>query len=1018
ITYRELDARADQVAHHLRDRGVGPDAVVGVFMERSLELLVGLLGIFKAGGAYLPLDPTYPPERLDFMVEDAAVRVLLTQERLTGRLPRHQAVVVRLDADWEDISRWPATKLGVDVAARHLAYVIYTSGSTGKPKGVMVEHRNAVNFFTGMDARLDGGRLIGGHLDGRHLNGAGADAGEPEQGVWLAVTSLSFDISVLELFWTLTRGFKVVLYAGADRTGADRALPATLHAPRRNTTTAAATATRPIDFSLFYFASDEGVGGAAGDKYRLLIEGAKFADQHGFAAVWTPERHFHAFGGLYPNPAVTGAAVAAVTERIGIRAGSCVIPLHHPIRVAEEWALVDNISQGRVGISFASGWQPNDFVLAPHAFSDRKRLMTEQIETVRRLWRGEAVAFPGPRGADVTVRTLPRPVQPELPVWITAAGNPETYRQAGEMGAGVLTHLLGQSVEELAQKLALYRRAWREGGHGPGEGHVSLMLHTFVGDDVDAVRETVRDPMKAYLRSSVDLIRAAAWSFPTFKTMSESSGQTPGEIFDAAALDEAAMDALLDHAFERYFKTSGLFGTPETCLQLIDTLKAIGVDEVACLIDFGVDATAAYAHLTQLDRLREMSDAAAGETALPASAAVPRGATPGGDFSLAAQIERHGVTHLQCTPSMAGMLLMDERTRAALRPLRNVMIGGEAFPATLAAQLQDLIAGDVINMYGPTETTIWSTTHRLGRGHDGATASPVFGDAAHAQSAAASPLPGAAPRAPSAPPIGRPIANTELYILDGDGQPVPVGVPGELFIGGDGVVRGYLGRPELTAERFLPDPFSSAPGARFYRTGDLARYDHDGAVEFLGRLDHQVKIRGYRIELGEIEALLLRHPAVREAVVIAREDVPGDKRLVAYVVPRHGAGPGSQDARGQDAGVPGLGVPAAGLLDTAALRRSLKEQLPDYMVPAHVVTLGSFPLTPNAKIDRKALPAPDQVAAPKGAPSAGAPSPGAPSPGALPPQGSAGSAVSAGLSAAGSPERPAISPETDLERTI
>ena len=147
--------------------------------------------------------------------------------------------------------------------------------------------------------------------------------------------------------------------------------------------------------------------------------------------MWTPERHFHAFGGLYPNPAVTSAALASITQSIGLRAGSCVSPLHHPIRIAEEWSVVDNISGGRVGISFASGWQPNDFVLQPEHYADRQDTMFRGIEIVRRLWRGEAVRFPGPDQKEVEVRTLPRPVQAELPVWVTVAGNPETFRRAG-----------------------------------------------------------------------------------------------------------------------------------------------------------------------------------------------------------------------------------------------------------------------------------------------------------------------------------------------------------------------------------------------------------------------------------------------------------------------------------------------------------------------------------------------------------------------------------------------------------
>jgi amino acid adenylation domain-containing protein len=187
------------------------------------------------------------------------------------------------------------------------------------------------------------------------------------------------------------------------------------------------------------------------------------------------------------------------------------------------------------------------------------------------------------------------------------------------------------------------------------------------------------------------------------------------------------------------------------------------------------------------------------------------------------------------------------------------------------------------------------------------------------------------------PPIGRPIANTQVFVLDPTLQPVPVGVAGELYIGGVGLARGYLNRPELTAERFIPHPFSAATGARLYRTGDLARYLPDGHLEFLGRTDHQVKIRGYRIELGEIEALLRQHPAVQESVVLAREDIPGDKRLMAYIVPRPGQEPTFSE-----------------------LRRFLQGKLPEFMIPAAVRLLETLPLTPNGKVDRRALPHPEQ----------------------------------------------------------
>src|SRR2546429_9586015 len=201
-----------------------------------------------------------------------------------------------------------------------------------------------------------------------------------------------------------------------------------------------------MDFSLFYFANDV-ADDTGGGRYDLLLDGARFADEHGFSAVWTPERHFHPFGGLYPNAALTGAAVAAVTRRIGIRAGSVVLPLHNPIRVAEEWSVVDNLSQGRVGLSFASGWHDRDFVFAPENYSDRKKIMLRGIETVRALWRGESIAQPSGSGKEVTVAIFPRPSQPELPFWITAGGDPQTFRLAGELGANLLTHLLGQSLE-------------------------------------------------------------------------------------------------------------------------------------------------------------------------------------------------------------------------------------------------------------------------------------------------------------------------------------------------------------------------------------------------------------------------------------------------------------------------------------------------------------------------------------------------------------------------------------------
>jgi amino acid adenylation domain-containing protein len=280
-------------------------------------------------------------------------------------------------------------------------------------------------------------------------------------------------------------------------------------------------------------------------------------------------------------------------------------------------------------------------------------------------------------------------------------------------------------------------------------------------------------------------------------------------------------------------------------------------------------------------------------------------------------------TVLQATPSTWRLLLdagwrSGEPTGAGLKAL----CGGEALPPKLAAEIAAR-AGSLWNLYGPTETTIWSAVRLVGR---------------------------AAGEGAAAVPIGRPIANTSIYTVDPALRPTPVGVPGELLIGGAGLARGYRGRPDLTAERFIPDPFAAArgeAGARLYRTGDLARWRTDGELEFLGRIDHQVKVRGYRIELGEIEAALERHPAVRAAVALVREDAPGDQRLTAYVVSDEEAIAGE-------------------------LRRHLRARLPEYMVPAAFVVLPELPLLPNGKVDRKGLPAPQagrpDLAAPFSAP--------------------------------------------------
>jgi amino acid adenylation domain-containing protein len=474
LTYRELNRRSNQVAHYLRRRGVGPDVLVGVCLRRSPEMVVALLGVWKSGGAYVPLDSSYPEDRLEFMVSDAAVQVLLTEESCRRLFNSMDEKTVCLDSDWPAIALEADGNLDCDAKPANLAYVMYTSGSTGKPKGAMILHRGLVNY----------------------LCWAIKEYGLQAHGSVPVHSSISFDLTVTSLYPALMSGGQVELLA--EDVGAQNLLAALRRAKQRD-----------------------------------LVK-------------------------------ITPAHL----EALGLQ------------------------------------------------------LSSEEVKGMTR-----------------------------------------TFVIGGE-------NLLAESL-----------RLWRE-------------------------------------------------------------------------------------------------FAPDTRL---------------------------------------------------------------------------------------------------------------------------------INEYGPTETVVGCCIYEVN---------------------AEDPLNGSVP-------IGRPIANAQLYILNESLEPVPPGVMGELYIAGAGVGRGYLNRPELTRERFLPDPFSADSEARMYKSGDLARYREDGVIEYLGRADNQVKVRGYRIELGEIESVLASCPAVQSCVVLAREDMPGDKQLIGYLVPRSGASPTIEE-----------------------LQVFLRDRLPDYMVPAKFVYLDSFPLTHNGKVDRKALPAP------------------------------------------------------------
>ncbi len=833
ITYRELDQKSNQLAIYLKENGAQTNSTIGVFLGRSVEVVVAILGILKSGASYLPLDPFYPINRTDYILKNSETKYVITNNETQDVLP-NDLIKINLDDQiiWKENSEVELTS----PEPLSMAYVIYTSGSTGKPKGVKVSHKNLSNFIAGMNHKFDV---------------------KSESDVWLAMTSMSFDISILELLWTLTEGNKMVIHL-------ERPVP---------------VESKPeMDFSLFYFPTHDNTT-IQQNKYQLLLEGAKFADRNQFEAIWVPERHFHNFGDQFPNPSVAAAAVSSITKNIKLRSGSVVLPLHDPIRVAEEWSMVDNLSDGRVELSIASGWHPNDFVLAPNSYENRHQIMREGITTLKNVWKGKSVTRKNGVGKDYEFHVHPKPIQKELPLWITAAGSIETFKYAGSIGANILTHLLGQSIEDLEEKIKIYRQTLMDNGYNPKNYKVALMLHTFVSDDIDFVKQTVERPFKNYLKNSINLLKPIAQELD---------------------LDlDNDLEPLLDIGYQRFYKTSSLFGTPESCHSTVNRVYEIGIDEIACLIDFGVDQELVIDNLKYLFDLKD---------------SIKRGSAQH-DFivktidklsesqSTAHLIDTHKITHMQSTPSLYEELLLNDKSREALKNIKMLMVGGEALKKSLAQKLIHQVGNSIHNMYGPTETTIWSSVKTIAEDENIT--------------------------------IGKPIVNTKVYILDANYQLCPERVSGELCIGGDGVSLGYLNNETLTDEKFINNPF--VENEKIYKTGDLACWLPNGELQYQGRLDNQVKINGYRIELKEIENVILDQKSIVQCVVSTIEE-NNQTLLVAYIK--------TIDA-----------------IDDKVLKEYLRLRLPYYMLPKQIIRLDEFPQTPNGKVDFNALPLPNDTLA-------------------------------------------------------
>ncbi|MFE6489469.1 MupA/Atu3671 family FMN-dependent luciferase-like monooxygenase, partial [Streptomyces sp. NPDC057757] len=374
------------------------------------------------------------------------------------------------------------------------------------------------------------------------------------------------------------------------------------------------------DFGVYFFGDhpDEGTRRSdtepaaprAADSYDRIVETARFADERGFSSLWIPERHFHSFGGLFPNPSVLAAALARETSRIRLNAGSVVLPLHDPVRVAEEWSVVDNLSGGRVGIGCATGWHAQDFALHPDRFADRKEIGLAHLDDVRTLWAGGTLRRRTGDGAETDVRIHPAPVQDLPPMFLATSGRRDSYEEAARRDLGVVTNLMSQTVPELAANIDAYRAARERHGLDPDAGRVTVLLHTYLGEDHATARALAREPMNRYLRSSLRMRSAAG-----------APGAGPREV-DAA--HEEDLDHLFRRAYDRYCDERALIGTVDTCSPVVDALREAGVDEIAALVDFGMPAALTRAGLEHLDALRGRHHPAAADVSGPATDAQRR----------------------------------------------------------------------------------------------------------------------------------------------------------------------------------------------------------------------------------------------------------------------------------------------------------------------------------------------------------------------------------------------------------
>ena len=336
-------------------------------------------------------------------------------------------------------------------------------------------------------------------------------------------------------------------------------------------------------FSFLYF-SDVRKDVSDKDKYRFMTDLTLFGDREGFESIYIPERHFYEFGSIYANSAVMAAYLIPQTKSIRFRSAGITLPLHHPAEIVEWWAMNDVLSNGRVDLGFGSGWNKGDFIFAPNNYDERRKILSENLPIIEKLWRGESLEFVGPNNEPTSITVYPRPIQKEVSIWLLVSQNDEAFRYTGSKGYNIFSMLYGIDLEAFGKKVKIYKEGRQSAGLDPKGGIISLMMHTMIGKSSTAVKDAVEKPFKKYIKSAMDA-HVASWT--------EAKG----------VIGEEEKKKMLEYSYQRYYKTGAVFGTVEKCKEVVDHAIDVGVDDIAFLMDFGVDYNQVRNSLPLLSKL-------------------------------------------------------------------------------------------------------------------------------------------------------------------------------------------------------------------------------------------------------------------------------------------------------------------------------------------------------------------------------------------------------------------------------